>query len=100
MSVIGALAVMVMMSATHTSGDEPKPEKPGKRGPLEGGWRLISYKLDGVEQDPMAMGQASLRVMTGTHFIWTTYDTKTKAPVVVGGGTYTLEGDVYREKHE
>jgi hypothetical protein len=41
-----------------------------------------------------------IKVINQDHFIWVTYLKETRMPVTTAGGTYTLDGDSYKEQVE
>ncbi|MGC1273225.1 MAG: hypothetical protein WBC44_05920 [Planctomycetaceae bacterium] len=82
----------------HVAADEPKDPQPQPkelRQKLVGTWKLVSAKYGGAEfQFPE--GTTMVKHVTPTHFMWATYGedgTVSRA----AGGSYTLEGDAYKE---
>ncbi|RFS27063.1 hypothetical protein DVR12_03985 [Chitinophaga silvatica] len=77
---------------------------PPKPSPLLGTWKLISSKLiskgDTTNTTPPA-GQEMIKVFTNSQFSFFTHDLnkgKGEKPVFsAGSGTYTLQGNVYKE---
>lgn len=61
------------------------------RGLLEGTWM---HTFDD------APDHRQIKVINRTHFVWVTYERNTGRPFVVGGGTYTFDGKVYKETFE
>ena len=46
----------------------------------------------------MPQGVVHLKHITPTHWTWVIYQKERKTPVAVAGGTWTLEGDTYKER--
>lgn len=45
-----------------------------------------------------APGTREVKLITGSHFSWTTWNVQTHAPLASGGGPYVLEGKSYKEQ--
>ncbi len=58
--------------------------------PLEGTWELVSGQ-------PLPKGVKDIKIISGGHFIFVTYDPETGKPLYTGGGTYILNGSSYTE---
>ena len=41
-----------------------------------------------------------MKIINRTHFVWVTYSRADGKPLLLGGGTYTVEGKKYKEKFE
>lgn len=68
------------------------------KGKLAGSWRIASYKYgDMAKFVNWPANQIMLKHVTPTHFTWVTYDAKTGAVTRMGGGTYSWNGNIYRE---
>jgi hypothetical protein len=93
LAVIIALAVM---AATAWSAD-PKPEAKSDH-KLVGTWKLISAKYNGQAAEFPA-GVTTLKHVTPSQFMWTTYD-KDGTVTRAAGGAYTLKGEAYEETPE
>jgi hypothetical protein len=69
--------------------------------PLAGGWRISQRATPTGEMQPMKLGvRKTLKIMTGSHFQWIAMNTETGVLSGTGGGTYTLENDIYTEQIE
>lgn len=94
----GFLASLFALSLVsgYVAADEPKDPQPKQlQQKLVGSWKLVSAKYGGQDfQFPE--GTTMVKHVTPTHFIWATYG---EDGVVsrTAGGTYTLEGDQYKE---
>jgi hypothetical protein len=75
-----------VLPADHEAGAAP-----AERNKVEGTWQHP------VEDDP---GLVQIKVINQDHFIWVSYDKETRMPVNLAGGTYTLDGDTYKERVE
>ena len=63
------------------------------KGDLEGTWELQSGQ-------PIPPGMRDLKILSGGHFMFATYDTKSGQPLYAAGGTYEVSGDCYVEHME
>ncbi len=70
-------------------GDDARADHP--RNKMEGTWEHT------IASNP---GLAQVKVINQDHFIWVTYDRALKLAVTTAGGSYTLDGDTYKEKVE
>ena len=80
---------------------ERNPEKPNKDLRLVGSWALVKIKNEGdsvYTEYPDFVGY--IKHITPTHFTWVQYNKDGDEVISEGGGTYTLEGDVYTETIE
>jgi hypothetical protein len=59
---------------------------------LVGTWECIVPEFEN--------GYRHIKHITPTHFTWVTYHRETMTPVYIAGGTWSLEGDVYKERIE
>jgi len=92
-----ALVILVAAQLNHEAAAQTDPEK--TRGKLEGTWELVSYKyVEGAPFKDVIKDQRVIKLMTGSHFVWVSYDLRKKKPTSVGGGRYSLEGDTYTEE--
>ena len=57
---------------------------------LDGTWVLLSGQ-------PLPEGVRDKKMLSGGHFMFAAYDTKTGNPLYAAGGTYTLDGNSYVE---
>lgn len=63
----------------------------GVRAPrIQGAWELVW-----PEPGPH---QREIKLITATHFTWTSWDTGTRQVLGSGGGPYVLHGDTYQEQ--
>ena len=73
----------------------------GTPGLLTGAWLITGRKRNG---DAITYSKPSVRrtmkILSGTHFQWISYNTETKEFFGTGGGTYTTEEGVYTENIE
>ncbi len=91
--LIGIAIGLVALRAAGGNGAEPDEERI-KNGIL-GTWMNLSLRLPAQFKDVK-----SIKHVTSTHFTWVTYDTKKMTVLATAGGTWTLSGDIYREKCE
>jgi hypothetical protein len=97
-TTIGPVLLVIFVSAlVVVRADEPKAEHAPTG--LEGTWRMVSNKIGDAERETLPNAQTTLRLMTATHFMWTTYDEKTREPLVRAGGTYTRRGGNLTERY-
>jgi hypothetical protein len=57
---------------------------------LDGTWELVSGQ-------PLPAGARDVKILSGGHFMFAAYDTKTGHPLYAAGGTYLLNGNSYIE---
>ena len=88
-AAIGVVTVVVAVVAAI--GAAPRVDNGQARNKLEGTWEHT------FEDEPRLR---QIKVINQDHFIWVTYDQESKSPVTAAGGTYTLEGDTYKERVE
>jgi hypothetical protein len=88
-TAIGILAFMVALVAAF--GAAPGAGGNQERNKLEGTWEHTFANEPRLRQ---------IKVINQDHFIWVTYDKESRVPVTAAGGTYTLEGDTYKERVE
>jgi hypothetical protein len=62
----------------------------GMTGELDGTWELI-------EGQPLPEGTRDIKMLSGGHFMFAAYDTKTGKPLYTAGGTFKLDGSSYVE---
>ena len=60
---------------------------------LEGTWELLSGQ-------PLPEGIRDVKILSGGHFMFAAYDTRTGEPLYSAGGTYRLDGTSYVEHME
>ena len=71
------------------------------RGKLEGTWECVSYKSgEETRFSEFPKNEKHIKLITPTHFTWVTYDVDKKKALSTAGGTYSLEGDSYKEQIE
>jgi hypothetical protein len=91
------LAILAATQFNHGAAAQTDPEK--SRGKLEGTWELVSYKyVEGTPFRDVTKDHREIKLMTGSHFVWVSYDVRKKKPTSVGGGRYSLEADKYTEE--
>ena len=91
------MVILVAVQVNREASAQADPEK--TRGKLEGTWELVSYKyVEGAPFKDVAKDQRVIKLMTGNHFVWVSYDVRKKKPTSIGGGRYSLEGDTYTEE--
>lgn len=61
-----------------------------RKSQLDGAWELV-----GAQQTPK--GARDIKIISGGHFIFATYDTEKGKLLGTGGGTYILNGSSYTE---
>jgi hypothetical protein len=92
-----ALAILAVTQFSHAAAPQADSEK--GRGKLEGTWELVSYKyVEGAPFRDVIKDQRVIKLITGNHFIWVSYDVRKKKPTSVGGGRYSLDADTYTEE--
>lgn len=84
-----ALAALCLVPV-GSGGDDSSKAPPDASRKLIGTWEA-RRPLDGSRQ---------LKYITPTHFVWVIYDVERKTPVGTAGGTWTLDGDAYKETIE
>jgi hypothetical protein len=86
--VIGAVALV------------PIGTVPGRDRPLEA--REARGRLEGTWEHTFANApeHRQVKIINPTHFVWVTYEREGGRPLVLGGGTYTLDGRTYKEAYE
>jgi len=82
-SIIVAVSIIFIASCSRST--QANNEK------IQGAWDLTH---EGVN---LSKDESQIKLITRNHFVWVTYDTKTKKARIMGGGTYTLTGDDYVE---
>jgi hypothetical protein len=60
---------------------------------LEGAWLLLSGQ-------PLPEGARNMKILSGGHFIFAAYDSKSGEPLYAAGGTYALIGNTHVEHVE
>ena len=78
-------------------GDEPKASVLTQQDVL-GSWKLVSVKIDG-KAVTQPRGTTTIKHVTPSQFMWTTYDAS-GTMTVAGGGGYDLKSDKYVETPE
>lgn len=64
-------------------------------------WKLVSTKYgDDQEWTNVAADEDKIKMMTGTHFVWVSYQSGDGRVQGTGGGTYTLKDGTYIERVE
>jgi hypothetical protein len=58
---------------------------------IDGTWELISGQ-------PLPKGARDIKIISGGHFMFAAYDTKTGQPLYTAGGTFKLNGSMYTER--
>lgn len=100
-SSILILTIVTIAIATLTigagSGATFKPKKSSDS--ILGTWQLASYKYGTTQSGftDVSKSLPHLKLITDTHFTWTTFDTYSHKVISSAGGTYTLEGNTYIE---
>jgi hypothetical protein len=92
-----SLFVGLSLVATRATCDEPKG-KAESQNALVGTWKLASAKYGG-EEFKTAEGTTHIKHVTPTQFMWATYDQSGNV-TRAAGGSYTLDGDAYKETPE
>lgn len=82
---IAILAILLPVSAS------PGAEDNQTRNKVEGTWEHI------LPREPELL---QVKVINQDHFIWVTYQKESRIPLYAAGGTYTLDGDTYKERVE
>ena len=91
---LGFLTLLFLcLVAAQAAADEPK--EPGLHQKLVGTWKLVAAKYGG-EEFQFPEGTTMVKHVTPTHFMWATYG-EDGTVSRTAGGTYTLEGDQYKE---
>lgn len=75
------------MFAAHGKADYAKPQSDGNEKVI-GTWEHVLPENSPVRQ---------IKIVNSTHFTWVTYDRRTGQILAAAGGTYSLEGNVYKE---
>lgn len=87
-TVVLALAVLFVLPA-GSRGDDSSKTSPEARRKLVGTWENPKSAQGGFRQ---------LKYVTPTHFVWVIYDAEKRTPVGTAGGTWSLQGETYKEK--
>lgn len=85
-----AAGVVLLVSVLALVGAEPETGAVNANR-LQGTWEQI---YDGPRQ------LKQIKIINEDHFVWVTYDVLSKVAVATAGGTYTLDGDTYKEQIE
>jgi hypothetical protein len=86
----GLVVGLLLFTATH--GDDGKPDAERLRKELVGTWEVVTPEI--------RKGFRDLKHITPTHFTWIIYSEEEMAPYATAGGTWSLEGNQYRERCE
>ena len=92
-----ALGLGCLVLAGLGAGDDPQEPravdeaKVAERGPLEGTWEQTFQDAPPYRQ---------VKLINKSHFMWATYDRDTGVLLASAGGTYTFDGETYKEKVE
>ena len=87
-----ASSIVAIVAAMVTAiGAGPRVEGDQGRNKLEATW-------EHTFEDELRLRQ--IKVINQDHFIWVTYDKESKIPLTAAGGSYTLEGNTYKERVE
>lgn len=93
------LALLFALAISGPSGAAAETKATVKSGnELVGTWKLVSAKYGG-EEFKFDEGVTTLKHVTPSQFMWTSYDKEGKV-TRAAGGSYTLKGDVYEETPE
>ena len=95
-TVLRCLMVALVLAAPAARADEPKGGKAAH--PLVGTWKLVSAKYNGREPK-FPEGTTTLKHVTGSQFMWVSYDKDGKV-FRTAGGTYAVKGEGYEETLE
>lgn len=91
MKMICGLALsLLLLQTTPDKVDKPDAEK--LRSDLVGTWEVVTPDLP--------EGLRDLKHITPTHFTWVIYSKGEMSPVGSAGGTWSLEGNQYKERCE
>jgi hypothetical protein len=91
--------VIIALAITATTARPAEPKGDTKSDiKLVGTWKLISAKYGG-EESKLPEGLTTVKHVTGTQFMWASYDKDGKV-TRAAGGDYTLKGEVYEETPE
>jgi hypothetical protein len=74
-----------------------------KRKPLEGTWELVSGKMTWADSSisyPYSDYHRMIKIISKKHFVFINQDTTGEEYSDFGGGSYSLEGDIYTEHIE
>ncbi|QLE02278.1 membrane or secreted protein [Galbibacter sp. BG1] len=73
----------------------------GKPGVLNGAWLMSGRVRNGeTQQRDISSPRKTMKILSGTRFQWTAYNTQTKQFMGTGGGTYTTVDGEYTENIE
>jgi hypothetical protein len=86
-----AILALTLAVGCSASGDDRQTTPAKPRNKIEGTW-------EHTFPDQPALRQ--VKVINQDHFIWVTYERESGAPVALAGGSYTLDGDMYKERIE
>jgi hypothetical protein len=81
---------LVLMGLLSSPGASPSQTDGKMDDTLVGTWDCISLRLPA--------GYRHIKHVTPTHFTWVTDHRETMAPVGVAGGTWSREGDTYKDR--
>ncbi len=93
-SIFGLAAAIlagVSMAAPQAGSDNSS----GSR--LDGEWELVQSQAAG---QGTFKHRREIKLIADNHFIWVIYDTKSRTPIVMGGGICSLAGNEYTEQLE
>jgi hypothetical protein len=89
------LAIVLGLTSIFLAGMGSADDKPAEgkaaRGLLEGTWEHTFKDAPQHRQ---------VKIINETHFVWVTYNREDGRPLLLGGGTYTFDGNTYKEKYE
>jgi hypothetical protein len=74
-----------------------------KKNPIEGTWELVSGKMTWADSSisyPYSEYHRMIKIISKKHFVFINQDTTLEEYSDFGGGTYSLEGDIYTEHIE
>ena len=96
---IAVLAMFVTVQIASRAGPQSNVER--SKGNLEGTWELVSFKHgDQTTFSDVPKGRRQIKLVTATHFAWLAYDVTTATTSSNAGGTYSLQGNSYKEQVE
>jgi len=76
--------------------------KRSKGSSAQAGGGQTRSKVEGTWEHTFANApqHRQVKIINHTHFVWVTYNREDGKPLLVGGGTYTIDGKKYKEKYE
>ena len=91
------LTVLLVMLLAYGVPSRARPKETGTK--LEGTWTVLSIKY-GIDKEfsSFPKDKGHIKLLTPTHFMWVVYDVATKKVESSAGGTYSLDGNTYREQ--